>query len=104
VPKIYWYGPKYGDGSTGDRVSHTYRVAGALRLKAMEIAHVAAFLLDSRAQHRTGDSQIKVKHYPTTHLDSIVYLEDPWDKGETHGAAAGIEKTHHVLRDAVDSV
>ena len=101
MPSIDWYGPPKGHNSTGDRVSHTYRVAAAVRLKAMEIAHEASWLLDERSKHRTGASQIHTRHYPTTDMDSYVYLEDPWDKGVMHGAAAGIEMNHNVLRDAV---
>jgi hypothetical protein len=100
VPKIRWYGPQFGDGSTGDRVSHTTPVVNAVTAKAKEIGYKAAWLLDTRAMHRTGESQIRVSHHPATWVDAHVLLEDPNDKR----AAAGIEKTHHVLQDAVDSV
>lgn len=103
MPRIRWYGPDKGKGSTGDRVSHTTPVVDAVKAKANEIGAKAAFLLDSRALHRTGDSQIHVKHHPTTYLDSWVYLKDPSDGPEEHGAAYGIELRHHVLRDALDS-
>lgn len=114
MPNIKWYGPKRGHGSTGHRVSYTRPVAAAVRLKAMEIAHEAAFLLDSRAQRRTGDSQILTRHYPNPGfekgstgspiIDSFVLLADPDPgngKGRDKGAAASIEITHNVLRDAV---
>jgi hypothetical protein len=69
----------------------------------MEIAHEAAWLLDERAKERTGDSQIRTRHYPVTDMDSYVYLED-LSHGESRWAAMGIEMEHHVLQDAVDSV
>lgn len=123
MPRIHWYGPRYGSDSTHDRVSHTYAVAGAVRLKAMEIAHVAAFLLDAKAQHRTGDAQITTMHWPSpgvrastgANIDSYVLLEDPDNKR----AAQGIENGHwyttkdgkrewieglHVLKEASESV
>jgi len=94
VPKIYWYGPSYGPNSTHDRVSHTYRVAGALRHKAGQIRDKAEFLLDSRArlrrQDEAGSAEIRTLHYPNTELDSYVYLIDPNNKG----AAQGIENGH----------
>lgn len=97
MPDIEWYGPPFGKGSTGDRVSHTTPVVDALRSKANEIGRTAAFLLDARSRHRTGDSQVKVVHYPKTDLDSVIELHDPDGKG----GSAGIEMEHHVLRDAV---
>jgi hypothetical protein len=94
MPKIYWYGPAYGNGSTGDRVSHTYPVAKALRRVANDIAHDAAFLLDSRSRLRRqgedGSAEIKTLHYPATQMDSYAYLIDPNNKG----AAQGIENGH----------
>lgn len=115
MPRIKWYGPEVGGPrSTGARVSYTRAVAAAVRLKAMEIGHEAAFLLDSRAQRRTGDSQIITRHYPNPGfepgstgdpiIDSFVLLADPDPgngKGRDKGAALSIENTHHVLRDAV---
>lgn len=94
MPKIYWYGPEFGNGSTADRVSHIHDVADALKETANEIGHKAAFLLDSRAiqrrQEMDGAAEIKTLHYPGTKLDSYAYLKDPNNKG----AAQAIENGH----------
>lgn len=103
MPRITWYGPKFGHNSTGDRVSHTFAVAKALKEKANEIGHQAAWNLDTRPKERTGASQIRTRHYPITDMDSYVYLED-LSQGDSQYAAMGIEMEHHVLQDAVDSV
>ena len=99
MPNITWYGPSSnrGEGSTGDRVSHTEPVVEAIKAKANDIARRAAFLLEARAKERTGDSQIKVKHHPRTYVDSVVYLEDP--NGEK--AATGINLHHKIFEDAI---
>lgn len=100
MPNITWYGPEFGEGSTGDRVSHTTPVVKKLKEKSTEIQRRAAWFLDSRARHRTGDSKVTVKHHPTTYLDSYVELEDHTN---AYGAV-GIEMEHHVLRDAANSI
>lgn len=111
MPRIRWYGPEYGKGSTGERVSYTRPVAHAVRHKADEIGHMAEFLLDSRPEvrreHGAFSSNIIVRHWPTAgmrsstgpSIDSQVYLVDPSGKG----GAAGIEKRHHILEDAAGS-
>lgn len=104
-----WNGPPEGRGSVEDVVSHTKPVVAALRKHAESIAQDAAFNLDSKAQRRTGDSQVRTVHRGEEYkgfipdLDSYVILDDPFDKGEKKGAAAGIEKALHPLSDAVDS-
>lgn len=108
VPRIYWYGPKFGSGSTGDLVSHTYPVVAALQEKANAIAMEAKWLLDSRPairrEHPGHSSEIGVKHHGTTDLDSVVFLKDTDDGDSNHGGAWAIEKRHNVLADAVDNV
>lgn len=111
MPRIFWYGPEYGKGGTMEKVSYTRPVATAIRAKAEEIGHKAEFLLDSRPEvrreHGAFSSNIIVRHWPTAgmrsstgpSIDSQVYLVD----AEGKGGAAGIEKRHHILRDAADS-
>jgi hypothetical protein len=115
MPKIHWYGPinNRGPESTNARVAYTKRTAAAVRLKAIEIAHDAAFNLDSRPETRTGDSEIRTRHYPSPGfqpqstgqpvIDSFVLLTDSWEGNEKghKGATHGIEATHNVLKDAV---
>lgn len=105
MPRIYWYGPEKGSGSTGDLVSHTIPVVGAVVAKANEIYMEAKWLLDSRPEirreHPGHSSEVHVKHYGTTHLDSTVYIKDTDDGDSKHGGAWAIEKRHNVLADAV---
>ena len=87
MPKIYWYGPEMGEGSTGDRVSHTYPVVNAMRSAATAIGMRAKFNLETYPQHRTGGAQIGMQQEK---LDFYVYLRDP----NNHAAAQGIENGH----------
>jgi hypothetical protein len=112
VPNINWYGPEFGSGSTGERVSYTRPVADKVRDKAIEIGRRAAWFLDSRPEirreHGELSSEVEVMHWPTPgvraktgpNIDSHVILTDPLGKG----AAAGIEKRHRVLHDAANSM
>lgn len=93
MPKIYWYGPENGKGSTHDRVSHTSPVDQALRSHAYRIALDAHFNLETAPKDRSGSSQIgmqKGNGTPKSDLDYYIYLHDPLRKG----AAQGIENGH----------
>jgi len=87
MPRIYWYGPEFGKGSTHDRVSHTYPVVNSMRSHAYRMAIDARFNLDSSPEHRTGRSQIGMQQEL---LDFYVYLHDP----ENFKAAKSIEDGH----------
>lgn len=91
MPNIEWYGPEEGGkSSTAWKVSHTTPVVKALKHHSYRIAFKAAWLLDTRADHRTGAAQIRTIHYPQTKLDSYAYLVDP----ENKRGAQGIENGH----------
>ena len=100
-----WNGPPEGRGSVDDVVSHTEPVVKALRHHAEAIGRVAAFNLDSRAQRRTGNSQVVVIHQGESfegfvpELDSHILLSDP---NTGHRAPAAIEIQFNVLGDAVE--
>lgn len=91
-----WYQPEFGPGGLSDIVSHSEPVVRALRKHANEIGERAQSNLDTRAVHRSGDTQIVVVHGVanggTTDLDSHVYLHDPANKA----GALSIELGHYV--------
>lgn len=91
MPKIEWYGPEKGQGSTGDIVSHTYPVVNAMRSGAQRIAFQAAFNLDSYPERRKANPEGHAKiGMQQEKLDFYVYLYDPRNKA----AAQGIENGH----------
>lgn len=89
-----WYQRETGPGQMSDIVAHTTPVVEALQQQANRLADRAQSNLDTRAVHRTGDSNVGVAHRgdslgdgTVSRLDSYVYLYDPTDEG----AAASIE-------------
>lgn len=98
---LTWYFDREGNGQVSDIVAHSHVAKRALKKIAHRLGDRAASNLDTRAVHRTGESQITVTE---GHLDWYVNLEDPG------GGAMSIEFGNDdmpglsPLRDAVGHV